>query len=600
MTPDLSRNSFDALKRFSRVIQQQGRVQLDSDWNEQTDLLLHFARALAVTMLGPHAGPAIGMGFKIGIKPVDNDPTKLAELTIGLGSYFVGGLYCENLQDGMTFTNQPDLRITAKPEQALLPPFPFLVFLDAWEAPVTALDDPSIREVALGGPDTAARMRIGWRVRVAGIDATPIVFPPGSGVAAKPPKDIIIRPATAPGDLANLVFDRIVPHDLRQIDLRRAAATRLLASISAADAAALKAAAPSEICRLKVALEDTDTSAQRKPCTIHPDAKYRGLENQLYRVEVHSGGSFAPEPVNPGDPKVEGGPIPTFKWSRENGAVAYSMSDFSAQGDAWVATLDDLGRDERFGLSVGDWVEVVDDDSAHAEDAPGMIDIAAPAIIPPRTAFAGARPRDLMLVDEVDPITDQVTLNFPKGTVPDAVTVAALRNLLDPGLFAALKPKLRRWDQKAGAIETSDKKLPLGAIEIKEPKDHPKPDPSPDKPKHLEAEFVLEDGIVIQFQRTNRTATITPDGSPASYRTAIYRPGDYWLIPARSATSTILWPSDDQGLPLAVPPSGEHYYAPLAYVWSAAADDSSTLARNNPLDLRLRVDPPVTPMFKKS
>ena len=39
MRGDFSRDTFDPVKHFSRVLQQQGRVQLDADWNEQTAIL---------------------------------------------------------------------------------------------------------------------------------------------------------------------------------------------------------------------------------------------------------------------------------------------------------------------------------------------------------------------------------------------------------------------------------------------------------------------------------------------------------------------------------------------------------------------------------
>src|SRR6185312_13274849 len=56
-------------------------------------------------------------------------------------------------------------------------------------------------------------------------------------------------------------------------------------------------------------------------CSIPPESRYRGAENQLYRIQVHKGGSA-------GDPNGA-----TFKWSRENGSVAFpilSLSDKTA------------------------------------------------------------------------------------------------------------------------------------------------------------------------------------------------------------------------------------------------------------------------------
>ena len=67
MKGDFSRNTFDPTKHFSRVLMQQGRVQLDADWNEQAAILLHYLRTLAADLIGPCAGPEGDevYGFKI-------------------------------------------------------------------------------------------------------------------------------------------------------------------------------------------------------------------------------------------------------------------------------------------------------------------------------------------------------------------------------------------------------------------------------------------------------------------------------------------------------------------------------------------------------
>jgi hypothetical protein len=54
MKGDFSRDSFDPIRHFSRVLMQQGRVQLDADWNEQQSIVLHFLRTLARDLIGPH------------------------------------------------------------------------------------------------------------------------------------------------------------------------------------------------------------------------------------------------------------------------------------------------------------------------------------------------------------------------------------------------------------------------------------------------------------------------------------------------------------------------------------------------------------------
>ena len=51
----------------------------------------------------------------------------------------------------------------------------------------------------------------------------------------------------------------------------------------------------------------------------------------------------------------------------------------------------------------------------------------------------------------------------------------------------------------------------------------------------------------------------------ASSTNAPYRAGDYWLVPARSISADVDWPTAGEGLPLPRPPHGvEHVSAPIA------------------------------------
>jgi hypothetical protein len=58
------------------------------------------------------------------------------------------------------------------------------VYLDVWTEPLTYVDDPDIREVALGGTDTATRSRIRHRVRVAQGGGVPVGDGRGGGTLA--------------------------------------------------------------------------------------------------------------------------------------------------------------------------------------------------------------------------------------------------------------------------------------------------------------------------------------------------------------------------------------------------------------------------------
>ncbi len=65
MSADISRSTFDPAKHFRRVRIQQGRVQLDSDWNEQVDILLRQARETTRDLVGADGAPAARAGMRL-------------------------------------------------------------------------------------------------------------------------------------------------------------------------------------------------------------------------------------------------------------------------------------------------------------------------------------------------------------------------------------------------------------------------------------------------------------------------------------------------------------------------------------------------------
>jgi len=65
MTGDFSRRSFDPAKGYTKVYLQQGRVQLDADWNDQTDINAHRMRILQRDLLGLEGAPLEHAGFSL-------------------------------------------------------------------------------------------------------------------------------------------------------------------------------------------------------------------------------------------------------------------------------------------------------------------------------------------------------------------------------------------------------------------------------------------------------------------------------------------------------------------------------------------------------
>lgn len=357
MKGDFSRNRVDPAKRYSQVMMQQGRVQIDSDWNEQNRLMLDYVRTLATDLLGPGAGPAGNCGFQV----VDRSYNRLndfpanvrsaiqkGDLLLLPGRYYVAGIAVE-LRERTLYRSQAGYPFDDdEPRLDESYDGPWLAYLDVWEEFVSADQDPDIREPALGGVDTCGRARIMWRVRV-------------------------------------------LPTD----DPEEA-----LASLETLGTGKMKAwTKPSE--------------AAAGPCIIPPDAKYRGVENQLYRVEIHSGSG----PAGPG----------TFKWSRDNGSVTFPIR----RSDGGAVALEHLGRDDRVTLTEGDWVEYVDDSSA----ARGGV---------------GA----LAQVAEVQ--RDDLAVRLEWVGQPPAVDGAGLR------------PMLRRWDHKGDAKAGGAIAIGTGEIELED------------------------------------------------------------------------------------------------------------------------------------
>lgn len=550
MKADLTRKSFDLLKHFSQVLNQQGRVQLDADWNEQGGILLHITRQLAADGLGPAASSPQNGGFSIvplalGTTTVGND------FGITPGTYYVNGILCEleatpipltavnTSGNAITVANwtadeipfatkqyvrlwndnanpgtQPAAPASANPMPALavsqisqttygslgltlnalptglastFPPWNFiqritsyltqpdlpnppalqtssLIYLDVWERLITYIEDDSIREVALNGPDTAARARVVWQVKA---------LPGQNGCVPAPQIGELLQPWTR-----GYLRARVSP-----------------AQVS------------------------TD------PCTISPTSQYRGAENQLYRVEIHTGTIDG----NGNSTKA----TPTFKWSRENGSVIYPVVKVAVSSNATTVTLGNLGRDDRYGLEIGDFVELQDDATV-------------------LNNITGA----LLQVQAIDATSLTVTL---AGAAPANV-----------GTDPTLHPLLRRWDHQSGDPTQGGETVAAdGALPI----------------PTASAEWLdLEDGVQVRFEVLSGV-------------TMTYRSGDYWMIPARVATGNVIWPTETvtnaQGNavtnPAARPPDGiTHSYAPLAFltltngVPSIEPCTGAQLTRHNP------------------
>ncbi len=472
---DFTRDTFDPMRNFSRVLMQQGRVQLDADWNEQVSILLHSMRHLGRDLMGPHGAPYPDDAPTGTLRQqLDNIKNRLehfkiipsastdnkADFSISPGRYYVNGICCETEKGKeVTFRNQPGCPFTEDDKELS---GEYLVYLDVWERHLSYVEDDYIQEEALGGADTATRAQIVWQVKV-------------------------ISNETITATSTYKAFDDFL--NLKKI--KKIGTGQLRAK----------------------AQEPTEDEA----CALTPKASYQGAENQLYRVEIHK------------DSGHEDGP--TFKWSRENGSVIFPITEVNGE----KITLEHLGRDDRFALKKGDWVEVLDDD-----------------------VILGNKANPLLQVEHVDQADLQVTLKIqPESDIEKDLTK---------------HPYLRRWDQSKGADENG-----ITVTEVSKDGDW----------------ILLENGVNIQFlkQNTERSASkagqhCKTNGDSQPTQSHLYQTGDYWLIPARTATGEmggdVEWPGTVED-PKALPPQGvEHHYAPLAKI----TVENDVVCTKNILDLR--------------
>jgi hypothetical protein len=294
MSFDLSRIRFNARRDFLGVVMQQGRVQLDADWNEWLAQVARRLQAGTLDTLGGNAVPRITPdGFRI--------EANAGALTIGPGRIYVDGVLAENHGAGPDGW-EPRLAVpsaslpldySAQPYYPNPPPLPLpdggphLAYVDVWQREVTAVELPDLVEKAVG-VDTTGRLQTVWQVKLLA--------------------DV--------GDISCATDDQDIPG---WPDVIAPSAGRLSTATGVPD-------------------------YEPDPCQVPPAAGYRGLENQLYRVEVHSPGALGKA---------------TFKWSRDNATVASRVSHINPARDR--ITVQSIGRDDVLRFHNGDWVEVTDD-----------------------------------------------------------------------------------------------------------------------------------------------------------------------------------------------------------------------------------------------
>ena len=151
MATDIARLSFDPARHYTGVAAQQGRVTLEAEQNEQRIIDAEERRLELIDIIGPAGTPDNGYAITV---PTGSD------FTIGAGTMYVGGLRVA-LDHPIPYSSQPDwLDHTDDPDwiapDGKTGPNEHIVLV-LQERDVTAVEDPALREAALGGPDGSAR-----------------------------------------------------------------------------------------------------------------------------------------------------------------------------------------------------------------------------------------------------------------------------------------------------------------------------------------------------------------------------------------------------------------------------------------------------------
>jgi streptogramin lyase len=358
---DFSRFTHDPSKHYTGVLKQQGRVDLDADWNEHVEIQDHLRRAMERDLMGGSGVPDKAGGFLISwaaakkdlfISPDDStDPTRPSCI-------YVDSILCELEATQVPFekTNKNVVRV----QNLVVDGLRFeegqwveLIAEGSTDTELVQIDDvgPAEKELTLSSDveDGFTHLR-----RLTTYDSQPHY-----------PEPDALNPVNGRVDLVYLdVWQRhvtaIEDPDIREEALAGPDTTTRLQTVWQVKVrkdvlTSLPAACSPE------ALPQDWPPAELGGGRLSTAGSYRGSENRMYRVEIHDGGTATASSGNA-----------TFKWSRDNGTVVFPIEEPTVLQPKNKVTVSRLGRDQALALREGDWVEVGGDES-ELKDEPGLL-----------------------------------------------------------------------------------------------------------------------------------------------------------------------------------------------------------------------------------
>ncbi|HKR65689.1 MAG TPA: DUF6519 domain-containing protein [Thermoanaerobaculia bacterium] len=372
---DFSTLRFNLMKHYRNVLSQQGRVWLDSDWNEESETRAWQDEERSLDLIGRCGVPAPYTAFRISRPATNSVDFRIGGGALSDGDFYVDGILCRN-ENPTTYLTQPDLPVA--PRLEVMPdgsPTFALAYLEVWERLITNLEDDTIREVALGGPDTAVRSKTIAQVRFLKLDgamscadaASLLPSPLGHGTlttlqSPQPPDpaDICRLPQEVTFTGRENRLYRVEIHEQGDTIGGAGAMTRFSIALGRdAAAGALSLVLGTALTPLSAArLRDGGTVTLTDDAGRRENIFVTGVDNDS--VTLRFSRPLRNAFTTAAHTSVSGG-LARFKWSASNGAFAVGVKDVSA--DRTKLTLTSLGRDAATALRDGDLVEISDDAS---------------------------------------------------------------------------------------------------------------------------------------------------------------------------------------------------------------------------------------------
>jgi hypothetical protein len=254
MASDISRTSDE--QRYQGVVMQQGRVILDRDFNALRQTIDRRIEADALDFVGPCGTP--DNGFEIGpvaaspplwIPPAPLSPpaSNADDFSISPGTMYVGGQRAVfpsevpgQVAVDYSYFDQPDW---ISPDLPSAFPTCEFIYLHLLEHEVSAVEDPELKDVALGGPDTTQRLRLVKRVKRLAVPSCECAAARAQAVSQWQQKGLAFDPQTM----------RLIPQATMQVSY-------------------------------------SQPTTQTSPCDPVAQGGYLGADNQLIRVQITDGG----------------------------------------------------------------------------------------------------------------------------------------------------------------------------------------------------------------------------------------------------------------------------------------------------------------------